>query len=134
MAVPKVDSEWRVIWETFHDNLFTVRVFARNLLRWSRRKNIFSHFRFDVWPGVWTEANKLTHYLIEHGDVDDYVYRDLTRRLEVSFDLFSTVCGWFKSIRKFSTFPRRLILTGIQFRFQFLLKILVFTMGFQDFF
>ena len=37
----KVKSELQIFWETFHSNLFTFRIFARNLLRGNRRRNIF---------------------------------------------------------------------------------------------
>ena len=37
----KVDSERQIYWETFHGNFYlTLRIFARNLLRGNRRKNI----------------------------------------------------------------------------------------------
>ena len=39
--------------------LFTHRVFARNLLRGNRRKNTFSYFCFDDWPGARTLAFRL---------------------------------------------------------------------------
>ena len=32
--------------------LFTLRGFARNLLRGNRWKNVFIFFRFDIWPGI----------------------------------------------------------------------------------
>ena len=42
------DIQFKV--DAFHGNfIFTVRVFARNLLRGNRRKNTFC---FDVWPGA----------------------------------------------------------------------------------
>ena len=45
--------------------LVTLRVFARHLLRGSRRRNTFSCFRFDVWPGVWTrELRVLSQHTI----------------------------------------------------------------------
>ena len=40
----KVDSEWQIFWGSFHGNLFTLKVFARNLLRGRCRRNIFSYF------------------------------------------------------------------------------------------
>ena len=49
--------------------LFTVRVFARKLLRSNRRRNIF-HI-FDDQPGIRTQGfatNKTTYYLLDHGD------------------------------------------------------------------
>ena len=42
--------------------LFTLTVFARNLLRGNRRRNIFSYFRFNAWPGTWTEGSHLINH------------------------------------------------------------------------
>ena len=66
----KVDSERQIFWETFHSNLFTLRVFARNLLRGNRRRNIF---RISFWRLAWNtnpvfSSYKPTHYLLDHGD------------------------------------------------------------------
>ena len=51
--------------------LFTLRVFARNLLRGNRRKNTF---RISFWCLAWDSnfgfsSNKPTHYLLDHGDL-----------------------------------------------------------------
>ena len=68
----KVDSERQIFWETFYGNfLFTLRVFARNLLRGNRRRNTF---RILFWCLAWDSnpgfsSNKPTHYLLDHGDV-----------------------------------------------------------------
>ena len=66
----KVDSERHVFEKIFMAILFTLRIFARNLLRGSWQR-IFIFFRFDVWPGIWTralhESNKLTHCLLDFG-------------------------------------------------------------------
>ena len=52
--------------------LFTFTVFARNLLRGKRWKNIsFFIFGFDAWLAIRTWAlrlNKPTHYLLDYGD------------------------------------------------------------------
>ena len=50
--------------------LFTLRVFARNLLRGNRRRNTF---RISSWCLAWDSnpgfsSNKPTHYLLDHGD------------------------------------------------------------------
>ena len=47
----KVDPERQLFWETFHSRfLFTLRVFARNLLRGNRRRNTFCIlFRCLAW-------------------------------------------------------------------------------------
>ena len=61
----------RFLKNCFFVGLFTLRAFARNLLRGSRRKNIFSYFVFDDWPEIRTQAfesNKPTQYLLDHGD------------------------------------------------------------------
>ena len=51
----------------FMVSLFTLRIFAINLLRGNRRRNIFSFiFRFDTNPGF--TSNKPTHYLLDNGD------------------------------------------------------------------
>ena len=50
--------------------LFTLRIFARNLLRGNRRRNTFRiSFRCPAWdsnPGF--SSNKPTHYLLDQGD------------------------------------------------------------------
>ena len=51
--------------------LFTLRVFARNLLRGNRRRNTF---RISFWCLAWDSnrgfsSNKPTHYLLGHGDL-----------------------------------------------------------------
>ena len=50
--------------------LFTLRVFARNLLSGNRRRNTF---RISFWCLAWDSnpgfsSNKPTHYLLDHGD------------------------------------------------------------------
>ena len=50
--------------------LFTLRVFARNLLRGNRRRNTF---RIFIWRLAWGSnpgfsSNKPTHYILDHGD------------------------------------------------------------------
>ena len=48
-----VDSERQIFWETLHGNfLFTLRVFARNLLRGNRRRNTFCilYYMNVPWP------------------------------------------------------------------------------------
>ena len=58
-----------LIVETFHDHFpFTLRVFARNLLRGNRRRNNFSYF--VLMSGLWDSnpgfsSNKPTHYLLD---------------------------------------------------------------------
>ena len=52
--------------------LFTLRVFARNLLRGSCRRNIFHISNFDNWPGIGIlafESNKSKHYILDHQSV-----------------------------------------------------------------
>ena len=52
-------------------NFIYSQSFARNLLKRSRRRNIFLYFIFDDWPGIRTQAfgsNKPTHYVLDHGD------------------------------------------------------------------
>ena len=64
----KVDFKRQIFWETFRDNfIFTFRVFARNLLRGNRRRNIM---RILFWwgsnPGL--SSNKPRYYLLDHCD------------------------------------------------------------------
>ena len=66
----KVDSERQIFLRNFSWHLITHRVFARNLLRGSRRRNTF---RILFWCLAWGSnpsfsSNKPTHYLLDHGD------------------------------------------------------------------
>ena len=69
----KVDFERQIFWETFHGNfLFTLRAFARNLLRRNRRRNTF---RILFWCLAWGSkpgfsSSKPTHYLLHHADFE----------------------------------------------------------------
>ena len=40
----KVDSEQQIFWETVMEILFTLRIFARNMLRKNRQRNFFLYF------------------------------------------------------------------------------------------
>ena len=55
--------------------LFTLRVFARNLLRGNRRRNtfciLFWCLAWDSNPGF--SSNKPTHYLLDHGDFQPFI-------------------------------------------------------------
>ena len=55
----KVDSERQIFEKFFMAILFTLRVFARNLLRANRRRIILFVFCFDVWAGARTLAFRL---------------------------------------------------------------------------
>ena len=60
----KVDSEWQILGSFLTTILFTLRVFPRNLLKGSRRRNIFI---FLFWCQTWglnsgSMSNKPTHY------------------------------------------------------------------------
>ena len=50
--------------------LFNLRVFAKNLVKGNRRRNTFRisfwFLAWDSYPGY--SNNKLTHYLLDHGD------------------------------------------------------------------
>ena len=68
--------------------LYTLRVFARNLLRGNRRKNTF---RISFWCLAWGSnpgfsSNKPTHYLLDHGEYNSY---DL-QTLNIWFKNFNT--------------------------------------------
>ena len=63
-----VNSERQIFF--FMASLFTLRVFARNLLRGYSRRNTF---RVSFWCLAWDSnpgfsSNKPTHYLLDHGD------------------------------------------------------------------
>ena len=62
----RVDSERQIFLETI---LFTLRVFARNLLRVNRRRNtfciLFSCLTWGSNPGF--GSNKPTHHLLDYG-------------------------------------------------------------------
>ena len=60
---------------------FTLRVFARNLLRGNRQRNIF---RISFWCLAWDlnpgfSSNKPTHYLLDHGN---YHYRTMHKNID----------------------------------------------------
>ena len=73
LAIPK--CRFQKCFETFKKRfmaiLFTLKVFARNLLRGSCRRNIF-HISFWMTDlGYEPQAfvsNKPTHYILKHGD------------------------------------------------------------------
>ena len=71
-----VNSERQIYLRNFSwQFLFTLRVFARNLLRGNRRRNTF---RISFWCLAWDSnfgfsSNKPTHYLLDHGDLS-FVY------------------------------------------------------------
>ena len=63
----------------FMEICFTLRVFARNLLRGNRRRN---PFRISFWCLTWGSnpgfsSNKPTHYLLDHGDF--YIFKKQTQ-------------------------------------------------------
>ena len=62
-----IDSERQVFWKLFMAYLlvFILRVFARNLLKGSRRRNIFISLRFDVWTEL---AINPAHCQLDYGD------------------------------------------------------------------
>ena len=66
----KVDSERQIFEKLFMAILFTLRVFARDLLRGNRRRN---NFCISFWCLAWDSnpsfsSNKPTHYQLDHGD------------------------------------------------------------------
>ena len=66
-----VDFERAIFEKLFKANLFTLGVFARNLLREIRRRNIFFHFSFSCltwYTNPSFTSNKPTHYLLDYGD------------------------------------------------------------------
>ena len=72
----KIDSERQIFEKLVMAILFTLRVFARNLLRRSRRRNIFI---FSYWCLTWGlnsgfTSNKPTHYLLNYGNINNNTY------------------------------------------------------------
>ena len=66
----------RFFWESFHCNfIFTLRVFARNLLRGNHWRNT-SHILFwclACGSNPYFMSNKPTHYLLDHGVFTSYI-------------------------------------------------------------
>ena len=70
-----IDIIERLLRNFFMAGLFTSRVFARNLLKESCRKNIFFIFRFDAWHEIRTRgftSNKPIHYLVDYVDIENH--------------------------------------------------------------
>ena len=71
--------------------LFTLTVFARNLLRGNRRINIFSYLIFDDWRGIRTQAfesNKTTQYTL-FGSNRSVISRSPDTNSPAKFHLFT---------------------------------------------
>ena len=64
----KVDSERQIFEKLFMAPLFTLSIFARNLLRGSRRRIIFSDFVFLVMSDMGFELGLLNY--------DDFIFID----------------------------------------------------------
>ena len=106
----KVDSEVQIFWETSCQFLFTLRVFARNLLRWNLRRNAYSIlFWCLAWgsnPGF--SSNKPTHYLLDHGDFDAILkaIKEVNTKFlkfEINIKLFLYILKTFKKTPKQKT-------------------------------
>ena len=72
----KSTSNDRFFEKLFMAFVFTLRVFARNLLRENRRRNTF---RISFWCLAWDSNHgftsyKPTHYLLDHGDFNNFIY------------------------------------------------------------
>ena len=85
----KIDSERQIFLEKlFMAILFTLRVFARNLLRGKRRKKYVFIFRFiDAWS---------THYLLDYGDFLEVCIGSL---YSSQLSTFQAYCVYFNRIR-----------------------------------
>ena len=76
----KVDSEPQIFFEKLvMAILFTLRVFAKNLLRGNRRRNTF---RILFWCLAWASnpgfsSNMPTHYFLDYGDNNIVLQRSL---------------------------------------------------------
>ena len=55
----------------FHGRFIYPKVFARNLLKGNRQRNIFLIFRFDAWPGI---RNRTLHLIGQHTRFYWYIY------------------------------------------------------------
>ena len=78
----KVDSERQIFWETFRGNfLFTLRVFARNLLRGNRRRNTFYILFWCLALGSnhGFTSNKPTLFLLDYGEFNLNTFHKLLR-------------------------------------------------------
>ena len=67
----KSTQNYRLFKKLYLEIYCALRVFARNLLGRSHRRNIFDILIFNVEHGVWTAAftsNKPKHYLLHHSD------------------------------------------------------------------
>ena len=65
-------SEWQIFFEKlFMAILFTLRVFARNLLKGNRRRNTFCIYFLCLARGSNPDitSNKRTHYSLDYGDL-----------------------------------------------------------------
>ena len=64
----QVVSKWQIFEELFIATLYSLRIFAK--ICWEEVAEeinfFFSYFRFDLKPRF--TSNKLTHYLLNHGD------------------------------------------------------------------
>ena len=85
----------------FIAGLFTLRVFASNLLRGNRRKNIFFHILF--WWLTWQTnpcfvSNKTTHCLLDYGDflIPKY-FNILVKWVLLWHELRTMLCKWLLS-------------------------------------
>ena len=86
----KFVSERQIFEEIFMAMLFIFRVFSRNLLRGSLRRNIFFIFRFDVWSGLWTMTLSLIsqHTTWLWGHFIFYFQQNLV--LKTTFNIFKS--------------------------------------------
>ena len=82
--------------------LFTLRNFARNLLRGNRRRNIFGILFLCLArgsnPGF--SSNKRTHYLQDHGDVTHEIWKS-----RLFLDHTSYVCIYVRLIGSLKNIP-----------------------------
>ena len=106
----KVDSERQIFEKLFVTILFSLRVFARNLL-----SNIFSYFRFlrDVWAEDLTTSflsNKQTYYLLANGDFIKFYF---------SFFLTNSTCLQSYQFHVSSGFPLLWMILGFSFFYGF---------------
>ena len=74
----KINSERRIFEKLFTAILFTLGVFARNLLKVAKEIFFYISFRWRsvTWclnPGF--AFNKSTHYRLDHGDFGEFLHR-----------------------------------------------------------
>ena len=91
----------RVFEKLYMPILFTLRVFARILLRGNHRRNTF---RISFWCPAWDSnpgfsSNKPTYYLLDHGDFECTLYTNKKWSHSRVFEKARAGTFYFKNVR-----------------------------------